>query len=97
MTKAYDEMPASSGDDEIGVAQLTRLMWRSRRLIAAVILTCGVIAAVISLLLPPIYTARVSLLPRTDQGSNLGPSPSEGDALSAELRVQSCGCRTLQK
>ncbi len=25
---------------------------------------------------------------RTGQGSNLGPSPSDGDALSAELRVQ---------
>lgn len=68
MKQAYDEMPASSGDDEISVVQLTRLMWRSRRLIAAVILICGIIAAVISLLLPPIYTARVSLLPR-DQGT----------------------------
>ena len=64
MTRANNELSASIGDDEISVVQLTRLMWRSRRLIGAVVLICGVIAAAISMLLPPIFTARVSLLPR---------------------------------
>jgi len=67
MSQTDDGMSTVTVDDELSFAHLVGHLWKHWRLLGAIALLCGVIAAVISLLMAPIFTAHVSLLPRQQQ------------------------------
>jgi len=57
-------------DDDTGdVIALVAWFWRHRRIVAGAMLAGGVLAFLLSFLMPTIYTARATLLPEQDDGN----------------------------
>jgi uncharacterized protein involved in exopolysaccharide biosynthesis len=77
--QAFDDLPA-----------LVDLLWRRRKLLVVVAAACGVLGAAFSFLIPPAYTAKVSLLPQRQTkaaeliGQFTGQSASAYGAVSFE-------------
>lgn len=67
MSQTDGRLSTVTVDEELSIAHLIGLLWRHWRLLGAVALVCGVIAALISLLMAPVFMAQVSLLPRHQQ------------------------------
>lgn len=67
MSQQDDRQMAVSVDDELSFVHLIRLFTSHWRFLVGAAALCGVIAALVSLLMTPLFAAKVSLLPRQQQ------------------------------
>lgn len=69
-------------DDEIDFGQLLGDLWRGRRVVVTSTAVCGAIALGVALLLPPVFTARSSVMPPQQQSSGLAAALGSLTALT---------------
>ena len=75
---ASDDTP----DDEIDFGQLLGELWRGRRVVVTSTAVCGAVALGVALLLPPVFTARSSVMPPQQQSSGLAAALGSLTALT---------------
>lgn len=78
-----DKTPSDSMmRDEIDLGQLINELWRGRRTVLLSTAVCGAAALAIALLMPPVFTARSSVMPPQQQSSGLAAALGSLGALA---------------
>lgn len=56
---------------ELDIVEMASTVWRGRSTVVVTAVACGVVALSVALLLPPVFTARASIMPPQQQSSGL--------------------------
>ncbi len=86
MTDTYAQMPGEL-EPEISLMEIATAVGEEKRTIVAVAAVCTAVGLAISLLLPPIFTARTTLLPPQQSQGGVGAMAANLGALAASVGV----------
>ncbi len=86
MTETYAQTPGEP-EPEISLMEIATAVGEEKRTIAAVAAVCTAVGLAISLLLPPIFTARTTLLPPQQSQGGAGAMAANLGALAASVGV----------